>query len=480
MSDSVFHKDFKSMPWWWEAWHPNSELSQDPPSRTDVLVIGAGYAGLSAALEIARAGGDVTVLERGDFGAGASTLSGGAVSGGTSIGKGFSGKSAVKGGQQDAQVAAMLRDAAESLKQVEAVIEREGIECHWRLRGRFIGAFTPAHYADLEKKVAMYNQAAEAGTRMVPRERQREEIASDYYHGGMVVDRSGQLHPALYYGGMLKATARAGARLCAHVEAIRIDRRQGGFTVTTNKGVIEAGQVVIATNGYTGDVTPNLKRRLVPVASHIIATEELPQDLAASLIPKQRTISDSKRVLCYYRLSPDGKRVIFGGRARFTQVPPEVSAPVLHRYMTDRWPQLKGYKVTHAWTGNVAFAFDYLPHMGQDNGMHYVMACNGSGVAMMTYLGSQTGRKIVEGRQEARERVRRPRVSDRADVWRHAVVPAAGGHLVSNPRLARSQGRLKQFIGRERGKPELEDYPCSPIIRKPPRHVPWPKPRPGM
>jgi len=126
MSDTIFHKDFKSMPWWWEWWHPNSELSQDPPAKTDVLVVGAGYAGLSAALEIARSGGDVTVLERGDFGAGASTLSGGAVSGGTSIGKGFSGKSAVQGGQTDPQTAAMLRDAAESLKQVETLIEREG------------------------------------------------------------------------------------------------------------------------------------------------------------------------------------------------------------------------------------------------------------------------------------------------------------------------------------------------------------------
>lgn len=398
MSDNIFHKDFKSMPWWWEGWHPNSDLSQDPPAKTDVLVVGAGYAGLSTALEIARSGGEVTVLERGDFGIGASTLSGGAVSGGTSIGKGFSGKSAVQASQMDAQMSAMLHDAGESLKQVETVIQREGIECHWHLRGRFVGAFTPGHYAELAKKVAAYNQAAEAGTSMVPAERQREEIDSDYYHGGMVVERSGQLHPAMYYGGLLAATARAGAKLCANTDAERIQRKPGGgFTVSTSRGLIEAGEVVIATNGYTGDVTPNLKRRLVPVASHIIATEELPEDLAKSLIPKGRTISDSKRVLCYYRLSPDGKRVIFGGRARFTQVPPEVSAPVLHRYMTDRWPQLKGYKVTHAWTGNVAFAFDYLPHMGQDNGMHYVMACNGSGVAMMSYLGYQTGRKILDG-----------------------------------------------------------------------------------
>ena len=141
------------------------------------------------------------------------------------------------------------------------------------------------------------------GTYMVPRERQREEIASDYYYGGMVVERTGQLHPALYYGGLLKAAHRAGARLCANATPRRIERktRRTASRVLTNKGPIEAREVVIATNGYTGDVTPTLKRRLVPVASHIIATEELPEDLAKSLIPKGRAVSDTKRVLCYYR-----------------------------------------------------------------------------------------------------------------------------------------------------------------------------------
>jgi glycine/D-amino acid oxidase-like deaminating enzyme len=398
MADSIFHKDFKSMPWWWEWWHPSNTLSQDPPARSDVVVIGAGYGGLSTALELARSGTEVTVLERGDFGVGASTRNGGAVSGGTTLGKGFSGKG-VKSDPDEWKRAmeAMLTDAAESLTQVQTVIAREGIECHWRVTGRFVGAYTPRHYQAYEAKVGTYNAAAGAGTRMVPRERQREEIASDYYHGGMVVDRSGQLHPALYYGGLLQATHRAGARLCAQCDAEKIERKTGGFRVLTSKGPIEAREVVIATNGYTGDVTPNLKRRLVPVASHIIATEELPEDQIKSLIPRGRTISDTKRVLCYYRLSPDNKRVIFGGRARFTQVPPEVSAPVLHRYMLERWPQLEGTRVTHAWTGNVAFAFDYVPHMGMDQGMHYLMACNGSGVAMMSYLGYQTARKIVGG-----------------------------------------------------------------------------------
>ena len=158
---------------------------------------------------------------------------------------------------------------------------------------------------------------------------------------------------------------------------------------------LQADEVVIATNGYTGDVTPELKRRVVPLASHIIATEELPPDLAASLIPKQRTLSDTRRVLCYYRMSPDGKRIIFGGRARFTAVTPLQSAPILHRFMTDRFPQLRGTRITHAWNGNVAFTLDALPHMGRQGGMHYLLGCNGSGVAMMTYLGWQTARKIA-------------------------------------------------------------------------------------
>ncbi len=160
---------------------------------------------------------------------------------------------------------------------------------------------------------------------------------------------------------------------------------------------MRAKHVVVATNGYTGDATPQLKRRIIPVASHIIATEELPADLARSLIPRGRTINDTPRVLTYYRMSPDGKRMVFGGRARFTAVGPEVSAPALHRMMTDRFPQLAGAKVTHAWTGNVAFTFDYLPHMGEIDGMHYALGCNGSGVAMMSYLGHQTARKIIGG-----------------------------------------------------------------------------------
>src|SRR5260370_36724527 len=131
---------------------------------------------------------------------------------------------------------------------------------------------------------------------MVPRERQREFIASDYYFGGMHSTRAGHLHPALYYKGLLEAAHRAGAILCANVEAERIEKTATGWRVLTSKGPVECREVVAATNGYTGDLTPRLKRRVVPVASHIIATEELPEH-ANSLIPDLPPVAATNPVL---------------------------------------------------------------------------------------------------------------------------------------------------------------------------------------
>ncbi len=392
MAENIFHPTFKPEPYWWEAYRPGADAPAELPKRAHVVIVGAGYAGLSTALELAKLGIECVVLEAKELGHGASTRSGGAVSGGVNIGKSFSGKSLDPASDR---AASLLADASDAFANIERLIAEEGIDCHWQKTGRFVGAWTPRHYASQAKRVDKLNENAQSGSYMIPRERQREEIASDYYYGGMVVERAACLHPALYYKGMLDAVRRRGVTVCAMAPVGRITGAPGGWTVTTGRGTIMASEVVIGTNGYTGDITPDLKRRLIPIASHIIATEELPAEVAAALVPNKRTLSDTRRVLCYYRLSPDHRRVIFGGRARFTPVPPEVSAPILHQFMTERFPQLAGVRVTHAWTGNVAFTFDALPHMGQQNGMHYALGCNGSGVAMMTYLGTQTARKIA-------------------------------------------------------------------------------------
>jgi glycine/D-amino acid oxidase-like deaminating enzyme len=388
----MYHPDFKDKPYWWEGYQPSAVTLTDVPSAARVVIVGGGYGGLSTALELAKNGIDSVVLEAAEPGWGASTRSGGGVSGGVNIGKSFSGKSLDPNSERARSV---LTDGADAFALIERLIQEENIDCSWKKNGRFVGAWTPKHYESQSKKIALLNDAAASGAYMLPRERLREEMASDYYYGGMVVERSASLHPALYYKGLLDACLRRDIPICAKAAVQSITEKNNGWEVKTTRGTVQAEQVVIATNGYTGNVTPELKRRVVPLASHIIATEELPPDLAASLIPKNRTLADTRRVLTYYRMSPDGKRVIFGGRARFTPVTPRESAPILYRFMTDRFPQLKGFKVTHAWTGNVAFTLDALPHMGKQDGMHYLLGCNGSGVAMMTYLGWQTARKIA-------------------------------------------------------------------------------------
>jgi glycine/D-amino acid oxidase-like deaminating enzyme len=362
------------------------------PRAARVAIVGGGYAGLSAALELSKHGIDAVVFERGALGEGASTRNGGAVSGGVNVGKSFSGKPAEIDPERAGR---MLSDAYDAFALIERLIEVEAIDCCWQKRGRFVGAWTPTHFAYQQSRLASLNDNAQSGAYMVPREHQRDEIASDYYYGGMVVERSASLQPALYYKGLLDACRRRGIAICAAASVDSIERNGAGWRIATSRGTAEAGDVVIATNGYTGALTPSLRRRIVPIASHIIATEELPDDLAGSLIPNGRTLSDTKRVLCYYRMSPDGKRMVFGGRARFTQVDPLLSARVLYGYMTERFPQLQGVRITHGWTGNTAFTLDALPHMGEDEGMHYALGCNGSGIAMMTYLGYQTARKIA-------------------------------------------------------------------------------------
>ena len=242
----------------------------------------------------------------------------------------------------------------------------------------FVGAWCKSHYDGMAHKMELLNHNAQSNAFLVPPEQQMAEIGSNYYRGGMVVSRAAHLHPALFFKGLLTLCQQRNIPIATKTPATKLTQSGSGWLVETPRGTITAGDVIIATNGYTGDVTPELKRRVVPVGSYIIATEELDPQLAASISPKNRSIADTRRVLTYYRKSPDGKRLIFGGRAKFGHTDPVETAPILYEFMTDRFPQLKGTKITHAWTGNVAFTLDEMPHMGKFDNMHYALGCNGS------------------------------------------------------------------------------------------------------
>jgi len=377
-------------PFWWDEAAPLDK--QDPiPVQTDVLVIGGGYTGLSAALELARGGTEVSVVEAGNFGSGASSRNGGLISSGINIGKGAD-TAAVHG---EARMSAMLTEASAAYMHLHELISREGIRCHITEPGRFVPAHCPAAYEAMAARVEMLNRLTGAQAWMLPRIDQHRELASDAYFGGLISERSGGLHPALFVRGLALAAAHAGARLHANCPAGVIARTANGFLVETPLGGIRASEVLLATNGYTGDNARWHKRRLVPVRSHIIATEILGRERVGELFPNFRMVSDTKRNLFYFRPSPDGRRVLFGGRAGIGMVKPRAAAPRMRRKLLSVFPQLADVRISHSWAGNVALTFDRLPHIGEQENLRFALGCNGSGVVMMTWLGYQAALQLL-------------------------------------------------------------------------------------
>ena len=185
MNREIFHKEFKAEPFWWEAHRPTALPELTLPSEARVVIVGAGYAGLSAALELTTLGLDCLVLDANEPGIGASTRNGGMVSGGVNVSKRYLSKPIPAD-----EAAPFLADAADAFTLIEDLIIREKIDCGWTRAGYFLGAWCKSHYEDMAKKVAHLNAAAKSDSYLVPKERQREEIGSDYYRGGMVVGRA--------------------------------------------------------------------------------------------------------------------------------------------------------------------------------------------------------------------------------------------------------------------------------------------------
>jgi glycine/D-amino acid oxidase-like deaminating enzyme len=236
---------------------------------------------------------------------------------------------------------------------------------------------------------------------MVPRAEQHREIGSDFYHGGRMTPNDARLHPGLYHQGLLDRVTNAGAAIAANTPVTRIERDGDEFRVHTPCGAVTARDVVVGTNGYTGGAVPFLERRMIPVRSQMIATEPLPEALMARLMPQGRLINDTKRTRNYYRPSPDGKRILMGGRPTLRDAPLEVSARHLRDFLVRVFPELAETRITHSWDGKLGFTFDQLPHIGVHDGIHYAGGYLGSGVAMATYLGHKMGLRVL-GSPEAR------------------------------------------------------------------------------
>lgn len=384
----------RASPFWLED-APLQDAAPGPlPARADLVVVGSGYTGLSAAIEAARGGMSVLVLDRGAIGAGCSTRNGGQVS--SSI-KPDLARLAARHGAPRAR--AIRDEGAAALAHLQSFIAAQGIDCDWRQTGRYIAAHSPRQFDGLAAWAEARARAGEPEVTLVPRDRQHDELGSERYHGGAVTCENGAVQPAKLHAGLLRLATGLGVTVQGHRAVTAIARDGAGFTVAVDGAVVAARRVLIATNGYSGPLSPWLQRRVIPIGSYMLATEPLAPGVAARLIPRGRMVVDTRRVVIYFRLSPDGRRLIFGGRAALAEADPTRALPRLYQMMLEVFPDLAGTAVSHTWNGFVAYTFDELPHIGVQDGVHYCMGYCGSGVSLSLYFGMRAGQQIL-GRSE--------------------------------------------------------------------------------
>ena len=391
--ENTLFRRLKTVPFWRDDFPRPADLPVSSlPEQVDVAIVGGGYTGLSAARTLSRGGARVVVLEQSKIGYGASSVNGGQVGPGLKAGM----QTVLK--RYGPELGRELWQASlKGVKFLEQTIADERIDCDYTGRGGLALAFRPSHYKRMVDLVKWMAHELNYEQKIIPPEKLRQEIGSDAYYGAILEEEGGGIHPAKYVYGLACAAARAGAMLCEDTTVQRIGRRarRTDFQLATSFGELDAGQVLLATNGYTGPLVPDIQRRVFPVGSYMITTEPLSLELQRELSPNDRVFYDTKHFLNYFRLTPDG-RMSMGGRNNLS---PDLdlveSARNLQRRMVEIFPQLRHVPVTHSWTGRLGLTFDLVPHIGRIGGVYYALGYGGHGVALSNYLGKEVAELIA-------------------------------------------------------------------------------------
>ncbi len=355
--------------------------------RADLVVIGAGILGLTTALHAARQGLTVRVIEARGLGEGASGLNGGQVIPGL---KQDPEELRAKFGDRTASFAASTADAVFDLIAAEKLVV-----AHTRT-GWIQAAHTATALEAARVRVSQW-QARGADVAFLDEATIAAATGARGYLGGWIDRRAGMIDPFAFTLGLARAATASGARIATGVRVTSLERDAGLWRVSTTAGSVNGARVLVAANAYADGLVPGLARSIVWLHSLQIATERLPADLADSILPEGQPVSDSRRIVIYYRKSPDG-RLVLGGRGPMREPSRESDWAHLHRALLRLYPALASLKVERRWFGRVAMTTDHLPHVHEpEPGLLAVAGCNGRGIGLMAALGRYVADWAVSG-----------------------------------------------------------------------------------
>jgi len=380
-------------PYWLEVSpRPEALGRAELPQRTDVVVIGGGYTGLAAARVLAKAGAQVTVIERGPLGTGASTRNAGIVLPG--FRRGAYSLVASLGAVHARELFDASRAAIFELEEL-ATGESPALPCDYRLCGHLRLAAKPKDYAELERDAEAFAKVMRHETALVPGNRLDSELgASVPYFGALLDPIAGSLNPAQLFWSLAAAAQKAGAALVEGVEVESLQREADRFTVRTSRGTLGAREVVVATGGSGDPVVAGLRRRIYFHSSTMITTAPLGQHVERTLMRRDRVVTDTREPMTWFRLSAD-TRMIFGCEAPFRRRTLPERLKGLSDSMCTHFPRLLGTDVDYIWWGSVAMTRDHLPHAGGKDGVHFAIGCNGYGLGLALYLGSRVAQSVL-------------------------------------------------------------------------------------